>query len=323
MTIPINVRNTSVTSADYFTRPAPENGVISVTFGSTDTSRSFTLKANLDGSSDDNEKVRFTIGSPLPSQVIARSPTRTDVTIGNAVRADPTVCHRTDEVETYILALGGTASDCRDVTKSQLAAITAATFNLEDSTTSLKSGDFNDLTGLTSLGLQDNNLSSLPADLFDDNTKLTTLDLDDNNFSTLPDGIFEELTALSTLDLSGNPGTFGPTVSLESGGTSGIGDNVIFTPRLDGGPWGENVIPVWDQVTALNSTTAATENTVTINNRNTLYASFTGPSVTAANSPLELFFRVSVYGRGTTGPTSTAWVQIDIVHEDYERPPGM
>ena len=168
-----------------------------------------------------------------------------------------------------------------------------------------------------------NPLSSLPAELFRDTTSLTTLRFRSNNLSTLPDGIFEPLTSLTTLNLSGNPGTFAPTVSLESVGTSGIGDNVIFTPRLDGGPWGENVNVTWDQVTALNSTTAASENVVTINNPTTLYASFTGPSVTAANSPLELFFRIRVTGKGTTTPTDSAWVQIDIVHADYERPPGL
>ncbi len=73
-----------------------------------------------------------------------------------------------------------------------------------DYLTSLKAGDFDGLTSLTTLSLADNQLSLLPSGIFDSLTALQTLDLSNNQLSSLPSGIFDGLTALQTLDLSNN-----------------------------------------------------------------------------------------------------------------------
>ncbi len=69
---------------------------------------------------------------------------------------------------------------------------------------SLKSGDFAGLTGLITLNLDFNEITTLPADIFSGLSALTTLRLDDNQLSTLPSGVFAGLTSLTTLNLSGN-----------------------------------------------------------------------------------------------------------------------
>ena len=68
----------------------------------------------------------------------------------------------------------------------------------------LPPGIFDELTNLIELRLPKNQLSSLPAQVFDELTALKTLTLYDNQFSALPDDIFDELTALEVLWLSEN-----------------------------------------------------------------------------------------------------------------------
>ena len=117
------------------------------------------------------------------------------------------VCERTPQVRNQIWARTG-MSDCRDITEAHLAAIT----RLDKygggpgygDITALKLGDFDGLTNLRGLYLNDNQLSSLPAGLFDNLTALETLNLHDNQLSSLPAGLFDNLTALETLDLHDN-----------------------------------------------------------------------------------------------------------------------
>ena len=68
----------------------------------------------------------------------------------------------------------------------------------------LPSDIFDNLTQLTRLYLDDNNLSTLPSDIFDNLTQLTRLWLGGNQLSTLPSDIFDNLTQLSLLSLGGN-----------------------------------------------------------------------------------------------------------------------
>ncbi|TGG91606.1 MAG: hypothetical protein ERJ67_07770, partial [Aphanocapsa feldmannii 277cV] len=70
--------------------------------------------------------------------------------------------------------------------------------------TSLKSGDFDRLSNITHLYLNDNNLSSLPEDIFAGLSSLRRLYLDDNNLSNLPEDIFDGLSELDTLHLNDN-----------------------------------------------------------------------------------------------------------------------
>ncbi len=107
-------------------------------------------------------------------------------------------------------------TNCADITTVELAGVTVLFF-FGSSThsslrnTNLKSGDFAGLTGLTSLNLDFNEITTLPANIFSGLSALETLRLDDNQLSTLPSGIFAGLTSLTTLNLSGNPLTSLPT----------------------------------------------------------------------------------------------------------------
>ena len=110
------------------------------------------------------------------------------------------ICNRTPQIEAKILeALSKTEADCGSVTATELAGITILEVRGDKSLTALKAGDFDNLTGLTKLGLFNNNLSSLPVGVFDSLTSLKQLSLPDNNLSSLPSGIFDKLTSLERL----------------------------------------------------------------------------------------------------------------------------
>ncbi len=70
--------------------------------------------------------------------------------------------------------------------------------------TSLKAGDFDGLTSLTTLSLSNNQLGTLPDGLFDGLTSLATLSLWSNRLNTLPEGLFDGLASLTTLNLGNN-----------------------------------------------------------------------------------------------------------------------
>ena len=103
------------------------------------------------------------------------------------------------------------------VSEAQLAAITSLDvsggsnldlggnwFSQHGDITDLKSGDFDGLTNLTELRLDDNQLSALPENIFDQLTNLTVLNLSGNQLNALPDGLFDQLTNLTRLALSNN-----------------------------------------------------------------------------------------------------------------------
>ena len=114
------------------------------------------------------------------------------------------ICGRTAAVRTAILGRISGVSNCANVTDAHLAAITGWLDLRSDGITALAAGDFDGLTALESLLLQDNSLSTLPAGVFDELTALTTLELNFNSLSTLPAGVFDELTALRELYLNAN-----------------------------------------------------------------------------------------------------------------------
>ena len=148
------------------------------------------------------------------------------------------ICDRTAQVRDNIIGLLNAQDlgslgikDCSEVTEEYLTRIRfldLASSGVGGKLTSLKSGDFEGLSGMSELNLEDNSLSklpegvfdglsrlerltmqgndlsSLPDGVFDDLTKLHTLGLYDNDLATLPDGIFDGLTKLRTLAISGN-----------------------------------------------------------------------------------------------------------------------
>ena len=115
-----------------------------------------------------------------------------------------TICDRTAAVIDAILRRISGASDCSEVTSTQLAGITG-TLNLSSrNILSLEEGDFDGLISLIGLDLGGNEFIRLPDGIFDPLTSLTRLSLSGNAFRAFPGDIFDPLTSLTWLDLSGN-----------------------------------------------------------------------------------------------------------------------
>ena len=134
-----------------------------------------------------------------------------------------------------------------EITAVHLAKFTRFTA-FDHGYSSMKSGDFDGLIGLTYLDLSGNEFTSLPAGIFDNLTALTYLDLARNELTSLPSFIFDNLTALTHLDLNSNGLTSLPSgifdnltaltyLDLDSNGLtsllSGIFDNLTALTRLD------------------------------------------------------------------------------------------
>ena len=117
------------------------------------------------------------------------------------------VSERTPQVRDAILGVVRlnypSISNYADITEIHLAGITSLYLN-NSNITALQTGDFDGLTGLTELRLNGNQLTTLPADIFSGLSSLVTLDLSNNPQLSLPDGIFTGLS-LTTLDLSSTP----------------------------------------------------------------------------------------------------------------------
>ena len=99
---------------------------------------------------------------------------RDSITVTIRVTATPflPVNQRTPGVQREIVNVIRNINSADDVTKEHLAEITGLYFS---NITSLKSGDFDGLTNLTTLSLSQNKLASLSSDVFDGLTNLTTL----------------------------------------------------------------------------------------------------------------------------------------------------
>ena len=145
------------------------------------------------------------IFSPLPgapTPVTERTPQVLDAIVG----AVPEINHVLHDREVRYMVNGRftdqTSNFGHYVSEAHLAAITSLDvsgssggdlslggnwFSLQGNATELKPGDFDGLTNLTELRLDDNDLSALPESLFDQLTNLTELKLDGNQLSALPD----------------------------------------------------------------------------------------------------------------------------------------
>ena len=115
------------------------------------------------------------------------------------------ICGRTSTVVSVISIKAGfaDAAQCDKVSEAHLAQIDSLFFH-KQGLRSLKAGDFEGLTGLTSLDLGTNQLASLPAGLFAGLSSLETLRLHQNQITELPAGIFSELSGLKSLSLPFN-----------------------------------------------------------------------------------------------------------------------
>ena len=124
------------------------------------------------------------------------------------------ICDRTERVRDNIIGLLNAQDlgslgikDCSEVTDEQLTRIRfldLAGGGTGGKITSLKSGDFEGLSGMRELNLEDNSLSNLPEGVFDGLSSLELLTMQGNDLSSLPDGVFDDLTNLHTLALYDN-----------------------------------------------------------------------------------------------------------------------
>ena len=113
------------------------------------------------------------------------------------------ICSRTQQVQTAILAELPDVSGCALVTSTNLAGITMLNLGSQ-SITALQAGDFDGLSSLQVLDLGNNQLSTLPEGVFNGLSSLQVLVLAfDNVLSTLPDGVFDGLSSLQELEFVG------------------------------------------------------------------------------------------------------------------------
>ncbi len=124
-----------------------------------------------------------------------------DVTINvtEVIEIDPPLSTRTQAVRDAIVAAVPGVNSTAEVTGEQLAAITALYLSNQNITT-LKAGDFDGLTTLSTLWLSNNSISDLSP--LEDLTALTYLELYNNSISDLSP--LKNLTTLTSLHLSGN-----------------------------------------------------------------------------------------------------------------------
>ena len=189
------------------------NGVSSITVTPT-TSDSNATVAYLDGGdaeladADDNtagHQVELSVGeNTIKIRTTAEDTTTTrtyTIVVTRQVATD--VCERTEQVRDAIVAAVEGVDACKDVTTEQLSAITGLDVSGE-SLSSLQSGDFDGMTKLVLLKLNDNSLSSLQSDIFSGLTELDTLELESNQLSSLPSNLFSDLADLKVLLLGGN-----------------------------------------------------------------------------------------------------------------------
>ena len=111
------------------------------------------------------------------------------------------ICSRTAEVQAAILASVTGSPTCSTITDTQLAAITQLEVT-GYSNVSIVPGDFAGLTGLESLEIVDSpSLTTVPANAFSEVTGLTTLQLIRNAISSVDADAFDGLTKLEILGL--------------------------------------------------------------------------------------------------------------------------
>ena len=226
---------------------------------------------------------------------------------GSAKARTGGVCARTPLVRDALLgtaqANNPAVADCSLVDETALAGITGA-LRLENlGIAALKPGDFEGLSGVTALYLNDNALSALPTRVFDGLGAVTILTLSHNALGagSLEDGVFEPLTGLDELHLSANPGRAsfvpkadaGADLVLRAGETATPGG-----PGTGGGPWGTNVEYAWVEVDADDNPVAEVERTEGLSAADAAQAKFTAPALAAERA---VHYRLAVQGRGHGG----------------------
>ncbi len=112
---------------------------------------------------------------------------------------DAGICGRTPSVAR---AIAGNLS-CDEVDDQHLRRITRLDL-IREGVTSLKAGDFDGLSSLQWLLLENNQLTELPEDVFSGLSNLEVLNLAYNRFAELPEGLFTGLSSLEVVYLNNN-----------------------------------------------------------------------------------------------------------------------
>ena len=158
------------------------------------------------------DAVTVAIGDPLPGlpdghsgYAIVKSVAAPLEFIESDGHAFTPVSDRTPEVRDAIVKSVPGIDSAADVTAAHLAAITSIDFTLNNS---VKVGDFDGLTGLTTLGLDTGQLTSLPAGLFNHLSNVTYMEIYGEQLTTLPVGAFDGLTSLEFISTNRVPVDF-------------------------------------------------------------------------------------------------------------------
>ena len=178
------------------------------------------------------------------------------------------ICDRTPQVRDAILALLRDINDCAVVTDSDLSGIRQEIDLTGQNISELKAVDFQGLTRLQSLRLNNNDLTILPDNVFDGLTSLKWLILKNNDLGELPDNVFDDLANLISLLLDDNDLGELPdnvfdglanliSLSLDGNDLGELPDNVfdglsnLISLSLDGNDLGELPDNVFDDLTRL------------------------------------------------------------------------
>ena len=119
------------------------------------------------------------------------------INITDVVESGP-ISDRTPQVRDAIVAVIPGVDSHNNVTVTHLERITFLDLS-NKSITSLKSGDFDNLSSLQTLRLNSNSFTSLPEDIFNDLSSLQSLNLSQTGLTSLPSDVFDGLSALTSI----------------------------------------------------------------------------------------------------------------------------
>ena len=150
------------------------------------------------------QKEQDLILEQLPDISDCRLVTDGDVNLALAAMPSPQLCERTSQVRDAILNMIPDVPDCADVTDIHLAAITGTLNLASEGVSTLRVGDFDALSSLEALDLQDNALTSLPKGSFKDLGMVRWVRLNNNELSTLSEDTFSGMDSLHEISLHNN-----------------------------------------------------------------------------------------------------------------------
>ena len=117
------------------------------------------------------------------------------------------ICDRTPQVRDAIVAavqqLYPSVAGCKDLTEAHLTKVTTLGMQDKDIST-LQSGDFKGLPKLLLINLNANDMTSVPEDVFKGIPKFETLSIAGNDLASIPDGVFTGVTRLKRITLTDN-----------------------------------------------------------------------------------------------------------------------